>query len=414
MNLFSRLPELAGKSFIPVGFIARVPLAMLTIGAGTLLTAVSGSYAVGGFAAGAVGIGSAVGAPVLGYLADHFGQRPVLLLSALINTLTIAALVAGTYLVPDYTGPEAAVFLSAAFLMGGTCPQVGPLARVRWMAMTSGATNERPNGSARDLDTALSYESTADELTFVLGPAFVGLLASLITPWLPLALAALITLTMVPAFAVHPTVNSVVALRKLGASARTRDELAEKTNWFLVALPVLGMLSMGTFFGATQTTLFAFGGSFGAASTAGLLYSVMGLSSAVAALSVAFWPRSIAYRLRWIVASAAMAGLSTMLLFADELAPMLIALFILGIPVGPTMVTIFSIGSVVAPRKLMGTVMTMLASGIVAGTALGASLSGSISERSGYAAGFGVSVGAAVILFLLSAIMFLVLRKRGD
>ncbi len=411
MNLFSRLPELAGKSFLPIGFVARVPLAMLTIGAGTLLTAVSGSYAVGGFAAGAVGIGSALGAPVLGYLADNFGQRPVLLLSAFINTLFIVWLVASSYLVSDYSWPEAWIFLSAAFLMGGTCPQVGPLARVRWMAMTSGGKDGVVD-PARDLDTALSYESTADELTFVLGPAVVGLLASLITPWLPLALAAVITLTMVPAFAIHSTVNSVVPLRKLGAAARTRDASAVKTNWFLVAIPVLGMVSMGTFFGATQTTLFAFGGTFGAATTAGLLYAVMGLSSAAAALSVAFWRRSISYQFRWIAASATMAASSTMLLLANDLVPMLVVLFILGIPVGPTMVTIFSIGSVVAPRKLMGTVMTMLASGIVAGTALGASLSGSISERSGYTAGFTVSVGAAVGLLVLSSIMFVVLRQR--
>ncbi|GAA1341269.1 MFS transporter [Arthrobacter roseus] len=408
MNLFSRLPELAGKSFLPIGFVARVPLAMLTIGAGTLLIAVSGSYAVGGFAAGAVGIGSALGAPILGYLADHFGQRPVLLLSAFINTLFIAWLVVSSYLVSDYSGSGALIFLSAAFLMGGTCPQVGPLARVRWMAMASGSTED----SARDLDTALSYESTADELTFVLGPAVVGLLASLITPWLPLVLAAVITLTMVPAFAIHPTVNNVVPLRKLGASARKRDASAPRTNWLLVAIPVLGMVSMGTFFGATQTTLFAFGGTFGAATTAGLLYAVMGLSSAAAALSVAFWRRSISYQLRWIAASATMAALSAMLLLANDLVPMLVVLFILGIPVGPTMVTIFSIGSVVAPRKLMGTVMTMLASGIVAGTALGASLSGSISEKSGYTAGFTVSVGAALALLVLSSIMFVVLRRR--
>lgn len=411
MNLFSRLPELAGKSFLPIGFVARVPLAMLTIGAGTLLIAVSGSYAVGGFAAGAVGIGSGLGAPVLGYLADHFGQRPVLLLSAFINTLTIAWLVASSYLVSDYSGPGALIFLSAAFLVGGTCPQVGPLARVRWMAMTSGG-KEGTKDPERVLDTALSYESTADELTFVLGPAVVGLLASLITPWLPLALAAVITLTMVPAFAVHPTVNSVVPLRKLGASARTRDASAARTNWFLVALPVLGMVSMGTFFGATQTTLFAFGGTFGAATAAGLLYAVMGLSSAAAALSVAFWRRSISYQLRWIASSAVMAVLSSMLLLANDLVPMLVVLFILGIPVGPTMVTIFSIGSMVAPKKLMGTVMTMLASGVVAGTALGASLSGSIAEESGYTAGFVVSVGAAVALLALSTVMFVVLRQR--
>lgn len=76
------------------------------------------------------------------------------------------------------------------------------MARVRWMALTTrnlpsarkarsstkdvaGTEAEVPASGSRsvaasraDLDTALSYESTADEITFVLGPALVGILAS--------------------------------------------------------------------------------------------------------------------------------------------------------------------------------------------------------------------------------------------
>ncbi|MDD0858672.1 hypothetical protein NHF46_14850 [Arthrobacter alpinus] len=47
------------------------------------------------------------------------------------------------------------------------------------------------------MDTALSLEGTADEVTFVLGPALVGLLASLLAPWLPLVLAAVMTAVLV-------------------------------------------------------------------------------------------------------------------------------------------------------------------------------------------------------------------------
>ena len=39
---FARLPLLAGRSFIPLGLFARLPLAMLTVGALTLVTAVTG------------------------------------------------------------------------------------------------------------------------------------------------------------------------------------------------------------------------------------------------------------------------------------------------------------------------------------------------------------------------------------
>ncbi|WP_354182328.1 MFS transporter [Arthrobacter sp. UYP6] len=402
---YARIFALAGRGFVPVAFLARLPLAMLTVGALTLVTSVTGSYATGGLAAGAVGIGSAIGAPVLGYIADRAGQRPVLLTAAVVNPLATALVLYMAYLLPDAAGP--AGILAAAFFMGATCPQVGPLARVRWMAMTS----RRPAaGGARDLDTAMSYEGTADELSFVLGPALVGLLAAAVAPWLPLALAAILTLTMVAAFAVHPTVRTVVparAARKLQAAKGSTEDsepaAAEpRADWLLIALPVLGMVAMGTFFGGTQTSLTAFGGLFNISSAAGLLYAVMGISSAAAALSVAFWPERFGPAARWMVAAAAMTALSVLLLFPADIPTMLVALFVLGIPVGPTMVSIFGIGAVVAPRHLMGTVMTMLASGVVTGTALGAALAGRLADSHGHQAAFLVTVGAAAALLILS------------
>ncbi|HAP89164.1 MAG TPA: MFS transporter, partial [Arthrobacter bacterium] len=134
---FARLPHLAGRSFIPLGLFARLPLAMLTVGALTLVTSVTGSYALGGTAAGAVGIGSALGAPVFGALADRKGQRPVLLVAAVLNALAVLALIGTAWAAPAVGSFPAAV-IAAAFLAGASCPQVGPLARVRWMALTSG------------------------------------------------------------------------------------------------------------------------------------------------------------------------------------------------------------------------------------------------------------------------------------
>jgi MFS family permease len=422
---YSRLPELAGRGFIPLGLFARLPLAMLTVGTLTLVTSVSGSYAVGGTSAGAVGIGSAIGAPVLGALADRFGQRPVLVVSAILNALAVLALIATAYVVPGAEGGTVPV-LAAAFVAGVSCPQVGPLARVRWMALTSAANRK---GGGTDLDTALSYESTADELTFVLGPALVGILASLIAPWLPLAVAAALTITLVPAFAVHRTHLSVprkavepkTADRKT-ADRKTADRTAGQSRarragfaaFAAMSLPVLAMVCMGSFFGSTQAALSSFSASFATSEVAGLLYAVMGLSSAAAAVSVAYWPARFTLAARWLAGAAVMAGLSTLLLLPGDGWAMVLVLLVLGLPVGPVMVTVFAIGGIVAPAGRLGTVMTALASGIVAGTALGSSVAGQLAQGSGYSAAFLVPVAAAAALFVLGAAAAVVVVRRNQ
>ncbi len=402
---FARLPHLAGRSFIPLGLFARLPLAMLTVGALTLVTSGTGSYALGGTAAGAVGIGSALGAPVFGALADRRGQRPVLLAAAVLNSLAVVALIAmGGAVTTDASFPVALVV--AAFLAGATCPQVGPLARVRWMALTSRgqAASGLGKDAGRDLDTALSYEGTADELTFVLGPALVGILASLVAPWLPLALAVLMTITLVPAFAVHRTHKAVPLKRTTGAKAARVPAV--------VALPVLAMVAMGTFFGSTQTALSSFSASYASSEIAGLLYAVMGLSSAAAALSVAYWPRSFTPAARWMVSAAVMAGLALLLVVPESLGGMVGVLLVLGLPVGPVMVTVFAIGGLVAPAERLGTVMTALASGLVAGAALGSAVGGQLAQQSGYHAAFAVPVVAAGVLFGLGLACAAAVRKR--
>jgi MFS family permease len=410
---------------------------MLTVGTLTLVTAVSNSYAIGGMAAGAVGIGSALGAPVLGSLADRAGQRIVLLVAAVVNTLAVAGLLAVAYLTTGYGSVGDAVgVLIAAFLAGASCPQVGPMARVRWMALTTRNLSSSAGSGGRsvaanraDLDTALSYEGTADEITFVLGPALVGVLASMVAPWLPLALAAVMTITLVPAFAVHPSQHAVVpAPRKPRAGVVTPSGQGpyseqsspvapqRRSRWAgaVVAVPVVAMVCMGTFFGATQNALSAFSAQYATAEIAGLLYAVMGLSSAVAALSVAFWPQRFSLASRWVAAALAMSVLSLLLLLPAGIWPMIFVLLILGIPVGPVMVTVFSIGGVVAPAGRMATVMTALASGIVAGTALGSYLAGQLAETQGPGAAFVVSMAAAAGLLLLGVVTSLVMKRQSQ
>lgn len=402
---FRSLLELAGPVFFPLAFFARLPLAMLTIGTLTLISTAAGSYASGGVAAGAVGIGSALGAPLLGYAADRWGQRMVLIPTAILHALVVAGLlVTGSGAAADAQG---LLVLGIAFAAGATCPQVGPLARVRWMALTAGRHRGR-----RELETALSYESTVDELTFVMGPALVGVLASLVAPWLPLALAAVLTAALVPAFAAHPTGQSIQLQQRTGdspAAARwSRGRIAR------VGLCVLGMVGMGTIFGSVSAGAVSFAGTFGDASAGGLLYAALGLTSAVAALSVSLWPQGWAQPARWAACSLLLVPLALLLQLPDSIGTMVVFLLLIGLPIGPTLVTIFTVGGDVAPLGRMGTVMTMLASGIVVGTAIGNGMAGVLADATGPRGAFLVAAGAAVVLFLAGVGTFVLGRARRD
>ncbi|MDN6170055.1 MAG: MFS transporter, partial [Micrococcaceae bacterium] len=334
---------------------------------------------------------SAIGAPMIGYAADRWGQRRVLVPAALLHAVVVSALILTGLGVIESGSPLLVIIIS--FVAGASCPQVGPLARVRWMALTQGRSRGR-----RELETALSYESTVDELTFVMGPALVGVLASLVAPWLPLALAALLTAALVPAFAVHPTANAI-ELQQPGA------EPVPGSGWITarvvrVGLCVLGMTGMGTLFGSVSAGAVSYAGLFGNASAGGLLYAALGLTSAVAALSVSLWPRGWAQPVRWAVCAALLIPLALLLQVPQTIGTMVVFLLLIGLPIGPILVTIFTVGGDVAPIGRMGTVMTMLASGIVVGTAIGNGFAGVLADVVGPQGAFLVAAAAAIVLFL--------------
>lgn len=97
-------------------------------------------------------------------------------------------------------GAPLAALLGACFETGAASPQVAAFARVRWIALT----RDDPEALA----AAMGYKSTVDELTFVLGPALVGLISTTGNPAMTLLVAAVLTLVFGSAFAAHPTAGA--------------------------------------------------------------------------------------------------------------------------------------------------------------------------------------------------------------
>ncbi len=384
----------AGLPYFLIAFLARLPFAMMVVGVLTLVVSARGSISLGGLNSAAVGAGTACFGALLGAAADRFGQRRVLLVLAAANAAMLLAFAVVAY----SDAPDGAV-LAAAFGIGATAPQVAPLSRSRLVTLIT--ERMAPARRARTLSSTMAYESAADETVFVIGPFVVGLLASAVAPWAPLVGAAVLTVSFVGAFALHPSGRLVAAAR--GADGAAPSPVRELFRARLLVV-VVGIFGVGTFFGTMLTSLTSFMADRGLSEQAGLMYGVMGIGSAAFALGVALLPARFSMRARWATFSATLFTGSLLLLFVEDVPGMIGALALIGVGIGPTLVTQYSFGATRSPAGRTATVMTMLGSGVIVGQSLGAAVTGEVAERAGTHPALLLPVLAAAIVAAAGAV----------
>lgn len=386
-----------GLGYFPLALIARFPFAMMIVGVLTLVVAGRDSLALAGINSAAVGLGTALFGPLIGAAADRLGQRRVLLVCGALNSAALAVMAWIVYSpLPDWS------MLLVAFLIGASAPQISPMSRSRLVTVI----RTRFPAARRDrvLNSTMAYESAADEIVFVFGPFVVGVLATTMTPWAPVVAASVMTLAFVTAFALHPSSVPPVSREE---RART---LAPASELFRPGLLVVigGIFGVGLFFGAMLTSLTAFMAEIGHPGSAGLLYGVMGVGSAVLALSVSVFPAAFSRRARWLVFAAILLAGTGILFLVDSVAGVALALVVAGLGIGPTLVTLYSIGADRSPAGRSATVMTSLGSALMVGQSASSAVTGAIGESAGATAALAVpAVAAGVVLLFGLANWFL-------
>ncbi|MFB6836259.1 MFS transporter [Streptomyces sp. NPDC056361] len=381
--------SLLGPALPVVSFLGRLPTAMCQLGSLLLVAETSGSLATAGLTGGALAAGQTVAGPLVGRLADRHGQRGVVLAASLANAVAVTALVLAA-LAHAPTGG----LMALGVLAGATVPQVGPLARTRSVALA-----RRSGADDRLVGAVLSFEGTLDEVSFVLGPAFVGLAAALAHPAAALLAAALLLVVCGSAFALHPTARATAP----EPSASTRKSAAERTRLPGSAYALRGtMVLQGAMFGASQAGITALTEELGAPAQAGLVYAAMGVMSAAVGLSMAAVPARVGLTTRWRAATAGLVVLSVPLLFAGSLGALYAVVVVLGAAYAPHLITVFGLTERTVPAARLAESMAFLTSGIVGGQALALALSGRLAETHGAPAAFAVAVGAAAACAVLS------------
>jgi MFS family permease len=392
---YRALLRIVGPAYILVAFLGRIPLAMSQLGVLVLVSSELDSYGAGGAAAGILAVANAIGSPLAGALADRVGQRPVVLVQSLVGAAGLATVV----LVTDPGTPRALIFLAAA-VTGFAMPQVGPLARVRWRPITQDEGDQR-----RLVDAAFSYEGAADEASFVLGPAMIGVLAIVAEPAGALLAAALLLAVFGSWFAVHPT-SALVAKRS------TTGGVGTARLWTVAfTVLVLAQLCIGTIFGSVQTGTAVLATAEGHAGLAGLIHAVLGIGSVTAGLAITALPERILYATRMLVAAVALLVLAAPLLLVDSIGSLVAVIALLGFAVAPYMISNFALAGILVPVHRVGTAMTLLAGATGIGYALGASVAGRLADEAGHTPAFAVTVTAAGAAVLLAAVANKALRE---
>ena len=387
------LVRAVGGTYFPLALVARLPYAMVVVGVLTLVVAGRGSLALGGLNSAMVGIGAATCGPLLGAAVDRFGQRRVLVVISVASTAALAAMAWVVY----SPLPDAAV-LGVAFLVGATAPQIAPLSRSRLVAIISACIV--PGRRVRVLNSTMAYESAADEIVFIVGPVLAGVLAVTIDPWAPVVAAAALTLVFVSAFALHPSAATAQASAGRTPAAGSVRELARPG----VVVIVVGILGVGLFFGSMLTSLTAFMADHGRPEEAGLVYAAMGVGSAALALGVALFPVGFTSAARWLVFAGVMLVGALALPGVSSVTGMVLALLVIGLGIGPTLVTQYGLGARRSPVGRSATVMTLLGSAVILGQSLASAITGNVAERWGTDAALLLPAAAALVVVVAGAV----------
>lgn len=362
------------RGFVAYGVLGRMAISMLSLGVVLLVSALTDDYALAGLMAAALVCGQAVGAPLIGRLADRYGQGPVLFCTLPVHAVALVGLLLGTL-----TRQPTAPLLAAAALTGVSFPPIGSLVRTRW-AHRVGGTDK--------LQTAYAFEGVLSELIFVVGPVAVTLLATRIHPAAGVAAALITTLAGGVGFALQRASEPGPQHRTAGRRFILRDPVV------LTVTVVTGVTTTGL--GALDVATVAFTSAEGARWAAGPVLALVALGSATGGLTYGTirWKGDPA--LRYAVLGSCFAILLLPLMFLPSLGWLALMALLCGLAIAPLMVAGNMLVAHGAPREVLTEALTWVTTGTLAGISLGSWLAGQVIDAFGAHHGFVVTSGAAL------------------
>ncbi|MFD9939941.1 MFS transporter [Nonomuraea sp. NPDC059023] len=367
------------KGFVLAGFVGRFPMSMLGIGIVLLISALTESYATAGAVAAVVNVSYAIAAPFSGRLADRFGQNRVIVPFSVVNAVALVSLILSAgFRLPEWT------LYASGLLVGATSLSLGSMVRARWSNL---------HGGSGKLHTAFAFESVADEVIFVTGPAAVTLLATYVNPYAGLVVAVVAMLGGSLALAAQRrTQPPIVAVRAAGGTP--------------ILIPGVALLSavyvgLGAVFGSVDLITVAFAEEHGAKGAAGFLLASFAGGSMVSGLWFGSRHWRIPMRGRFVRALGVFVVGLLPIMFVGDTRIMALALFVAGLAISPTLITGFSLTERLVPPALLTEGMAWISTSIGFGVALGAWAGGRLTEAFGASNAYAFSLACALFAALV-------------
>ncbi len=359
------------------GFLARMPMAMMSLGIILLVVHRTGSYSQAG-SVSAVFLGAnALCAVAQARWIDRLGQGQVLPPVVAVFALGLVGLMVSV----DLGAPRPYSYLCAA-VAGATLPQIGSSIRARWAHLVT---------DKAELHAAFAFESVLDELIFMLGPALVTVLTTVVHPLAGLT-CALVTCVCGTAVLVGQRGTAPPVTRERNGTSSTTS-----MPWRILG-PLVGCaFTMGVLLGGAEVATVAFCEELGVTELSGVALAIWAVGSLVSGVATGALrlQSSTAVRFRWSM--IALGGLVVPLPFVATFPALAAGLFISGFAISPTLVTAFARIEEAVPINRMTEGITLFTTGLGVGLAPGAAISGWIVESAGASAAFWVPVSAGLL-----------------
>lgn len=370
------------RRLFAASIVARLPLAMLSIGLLVHARQLTGSFAQAGLVTGAYAIALGAGGPLLGHLIDRRGQTSVLLASASIA----CALLLTIALLP--TRAPLAVLGALAAGIGLATPPVGACLRTQLPTLLPSATAIR---------RAYALEASLVELTYIVGPALALCIGALWSSGAALAVGGLVLLAATAAFAAQPA-SRTWQPAPVDRLARRGSLRAPAMRTLVIVLIAIGML-----LGADEVAVIAAARTLHSSAGAAPLFVLWGIGSFIGGLLVTRLGGGARTAGGLAVLLGALTAGHLALIPADgNLVALGAVLLLAGTAIAPTEATLYAMVDWAAPEGSITEAFAWLATAMALGAAAGAAGAGMAVDRAGPTVAFALAGGAGALALLTS------------